>query len=276
MNLVRFASTVTLKDLPPIPDAPPIPLIDESSSAAETLINQLAANGEASMASYGLGGWTPPGMVQQFMEFLHCTMDIPWWGSVAILTVCIRVLLFPLVILAQRNAAVMNNNMPQMQVIELKMSEARETGNKLDSARYAQEMMQFMQEKGLNPLKNMMVPLMQGPIFVSVFMGLRQMANVPVESMTTGGLSWFTDFTVSDPFYLLPVITSCTLYATLALGTDTAKLSAQNDIIRYVLRAMPLLVLGFSLNFPAVILWYWTCSNFISLGQVRCFCLASI
>lgn len=79
-------------------------------------------------------------------------------------TLTVRLLLFPLVILAQRNAAKMNNYLPQMQILQLKMTEARQTGNQMDAARYSQELMVFMKEKGLNPLKNMIVPLAQVPI----------------------------------------------------------------------------------------------------------------
>lgn len=53
------------------------------------------------------------------------------------------------------------------------------------------------------------------------------------------------------------------------LGTDTARLSAQNGVmIKYVMRALPLVVLPFTLNFPGAILCYWVSSNFISLLQV--------
>ena len=44
------------------------------------------------------------------------------------------------------------------------------------------------------------------------------MANLPVESMTTGGLFWFTDLTLADPLHLLPFITSATLLATLEVS----------------------------------------------------------
>lgn len=72
--------------------------------------------------------------------------------------------------MAQRNAARMNNCLPQMQAIQLKLTEARQTGNELDAARYSQELMLFMKEKGLNPLKNMIVPLAQvGTLFITLF-----------------------------------------------------------------------------------------------------------
>lgn len=44
------------------------------------------------------------------------------------------------------------------------------------------------------------------------------MANLPVDSLKTGGLYWFTDLTLADPYYILPMITSLTLLATLEVS----------------------------------------------------------
>lgn len=184
-------------------------------------------------------------------------------------TVFVRTVIFPLVILSQRNSAKMNNNLPQMQFLQMKLTEARQSGNAIDSARYTQEMVAFMKDKELNPFKNMLVPLAQAPLFISFFIGLRQMANAPVESMATGGLFWFVDLTVPDQFFLLPIITSFTMLATIEVGTDGARLAAANlQTMKYVLRALPFVILPFTVNFPGAILTYWTCSNFISLAQV--------
>lgn len=244
-----------------IPEPPPIPAAPE--------IADIAAGAEPAFASLGLGGWTPVGIVQNCMEYLHIGLDLPWWACIAIGTVCVRTILFPLVIASQRNSAKMNNNMPQMQFLQMKMTEARQSGNAIESARYAQEMVQFMKEKDLNPLKNMVVPLVQAPIFISFFMGLRQMANAPVESMKDGGLFWFTDLTVCDQFYALPIITSLTLFLTIELGTDSARMSAANmQTMKYVLRALPIFIFPFTINFPGAILCYWAASNFFSLVQV--------
>ncbi|XP_055378658.1 mitochondrial inner membrane protein OXA1L [Condylostylus longicornis] len=256
------ATTKTIINLTNIPDAPvppPAPIVPDITSSLA----------EPTLQSIGLGGWTPVGMVQQGLDFLHISFDLPWWGAIALGTLMVRTALFPLVILAQRNAAKMNNNLPQMQLLQLKMTEARQSGNAIESARYAQEMMHFMKEKDLNPFKNMLVPLVQAPIFISFFMGLRKMANAPVESMREGGIFWFTDLTMSDPYFLLPVITCATLYLTIEIGTDTARLSASNmQTMKYILRALPIVIFPFTMNFPAAILCYWASSNFISLCQV--------
>ncbi len=47
------------------------------------------------------------------------------------------------------------------------------------------------------------------------------MATLPVESMQTGGMLWFTDLTFHDPYYVLPVAVSLTMLATIEVGVIT-------------------------------------------------------
>lgn len=260
------AAATVLPSIPALPALPAIPAIPDIPVAA---IADIGITGEPTFVSLGLGGWWPSGIVQNVLEFFHIGLDLPWWGAIAIGTVCVRLLVSPLVIIAQRNAAVMHNIQPEMQEINMKLSEARQMGNQLESAKQTQELMLFMTEKGCSPLKSMITPIAQAPIFISFFMGIRQMVNAPVESLETGGMLWFTDLTLSDPYYLLPLITSATLALTIELGVDTGRLNASNmQNMRYVMRAIPVIVFPFTMNFPAAMLCYWTCSNFISLLQV--------
>merc|ERR1712107_682391 len=48
----------------------------------------------------------------------------------------------------------------------------------------------------------------------------RGMANCPVDSMKGGGLSWFSDLTVAYPYYILPLLTSATLFIQFKLGVE--------------------------------------------------------
>jgi hypothetical protein len=61
-----------------IPDPPAIP------PSVEELVETLPLSGEPSFASLGLGGWSPVGIVQNCMEYLHIGCDLPWWLSVII------------------------------------------------------------------------------------------------------------------------------------------------------------------------------------------------
>lgn len=58
------------------------------------------------------------------------------------------------------------------------------------------------------------------PIFISFFMGLREMATTPVESLKTGGIFWFQDLTLPDQYFAMPIITSLTLWATIEVCVE--------------------------------------------------------
>lgn len=265
-SVVAAAEAINVDKLP-IPDAPIV-------TAAEII----QAAGEPAFASIGLGGWWPVGILQSGLEYLHIGCGLPWWGTIVVSTIILRTLLTPIVVIAQRNAAVMNNVMPEMQKIQEKMTEARQMGDAMTSAQYGAEMMALMKQNNFNPLKNMLVPFCQAPIFMSYFFGLRGMVNAPVESMQTGGLYWFTDLTMADPYFLLPLATCLTLLVNLELGVDGSRLGANPNgyLIKMGLRVLPVIMFPFIMNFSSAVVLYWTTSNVISLIQVECFILLFI
>ncbi|KAL5021192.1 hypothetical protein ScPMuIL_000347 [Solemya velum] len=244
--------------IPPPPEIPQVPEIVET----------LNALGEPTLASMGLGGWYPPGIVQHGLEALHVGIGLPWWGSIVLGTVFVRLCMFPLVIAAQRNAAKMNNHMPTIQRLQAKMTEARTSGNPLEVARAGHELYDYTKRNEINLGKSFLVPIAQVPVFLSVFIGLRRMASLPVESMKDGGIFWFTDLTMPDPFYAMPLLTMGTFLATIELGVDGMKSASMTHTMKWVMRIMPVIMLPFISNFPAAMLCYWFTSNFFSLLQV--------
>lgn len=55
----------------PEPPAVPVPIEDAAGII-----------GEPTLASLGLGGWSPSGIVQQCLEFFHVGLGMPWWASI--------------------------------------------------------------------------------------------------------------------------------------------------------------------------------------------------
>ena len=47
---------------------------------------------------------------------------------------------------------------------------------------------------------------------MSTFYGLRQMCNLPVDSLSTGGALWFKDLTLTDPYFILPLMSTASLF----------------------------------------------------------------
>lgn len=261
-SAVSTPSTEIPADLIPPPPAPPVVETVEPAAA------KLVENGAESLREMGLGGWSPSGMLQHCLDFMHSSFGLPWWATIVVGTLIVKTLMFPLVVKGQKNAAHMNNHLPQMQALQLRMSEARKMGNQYETARLANELMLFMKEKDVNPLRSMLIPFVQAPVFISFFFALRGMANLPMESLKTGGLLWFVDLTVPDPFYVLPLLTSATLFFTIELGAEGGIRADNMQWSRYVFRAIPLVVFPFTIGFPSAILCYWTTSNAFSLCQV--------
>jgi len=260
-----FTSSVPPMECISIPEPPSIPIPTETVNVINTL-------SEPRFADIDLGGYTPPGIIESVLEWMHIGLDLPWWICIVAGTVTIRTLLFPLVVKSQRHNAKVANNSPQMQVLQKKMTEARQSGNAMLTAQITNEMQIYMKEKDINPFKGLILPLVQAPIFISVFMGLRAMADTPVESMKTGGLFCFSDLTVCDPYYVLPILTSATLFLSIELGTNTAQMNAQNmGLMKYFLRALPVIMFPFIMNFPAALTLYWLSANVITGGQVALF-----
>jgi YidC/Oxa1 family membrane protein insertase len=64
------------------------------------------------------------------------------------------------------------------------------------------------------PLKGLFI---QGPIFVSFFLAVRNMSE-KMPSFKTGGAYWFLDLSTPDSLYILPVLTALTFLITVEVG----------------------------------------------------------
>lgn len=49
---------------------------------AETA-DAIQAAAEQSFAELGLGSYTPVGLIQNLLEFIHVDLELPWWGAIA-------------------------------------------------------------------------------------------------------------------------------------------------------------------------------------------------
>ncbi|CAH2294532.1 mitochondrial inner membrane OXA1L [Pelobates cultripes] len=272
----RYQSTVTTADsqilvahdvqssIPTIAETVlPLPLPDVPPTFSEAL-----GQVEQSLSELGLGASTPVGMVQNFLEFLHVGVGLPWWGAIVTGTVIARVLVFPLMAKGLREAAKLNNHMPQINAFTTRMNEAKQSGNKFEFSKAYSDLTLYQKKHDVNPLRGFLVPLVQAPVFISFFMALRQMSYLPVPSLQTGGLWWFTDLTAADPFYILPVFVTCTMWAVLELGAESGVNNPNLRIMKTVFRVMPLVILPLTMNFPTAVFMYWVTSNIFSLAQV--------
>ncbi|XP_051836393.1 mitochondrial inner membrane protein OXA1L [Antechinus flavipes] len=251
---------------PIIPATPSPTSLTEVVPAGAADVVQAAT--EQSLSELGLGGHTPVGLVQNFLEFVHVDLGLPWWGAIVTCTVVARCLIFPLIVKGQRETVKLNNHLPEMQKLSTRMNEAKFSGDRMEFFRVASELQLYQKKHNINPLKGFIVPLAQAPVFLSFFIALREMSSLPVPSMQNGGLLWFQDLTVADPTYALPLIVTASMWAILELGAETGINNASLRMMKNFFRVLPLVVLPFTIHFPTAVFTYWFSSNLFSLAQV--------
>uniref|UniRef100_A0A8V5GJQ2 Membrane insertase YidC/Oxa/ALB C-terminal domain-containing protein n=1 Tax=Melopsittacus undulatus TaxID=13146 RepID=A0A8V5GJQ2_MELUD len=255
-----------------LPPSPPAAMGQDPLSMGQSMGLAPHAMGpgapEVRLEELGLGACTPVGLVQNFLQFLHLDVGLPWWGAIAAGTLCVRVALLPLLLRAQREAAVLALHTPRLQQLSKGLAQARRGSDQREVARAYTELVGYQQRHNLNPLRGFLVPLVQTPVFVSFFLALQGMAAAPVPGLQWGGLGWFQDLSAPDPYYLLPVLVTASMGLVLELGAETGVSSPGGGAMRQLLRLLPLICLPFILHFPTAIFTYWLTSNSFSLLHV--------
>ena len=199
----------------------------------------------------------------QVLLYFHEGLGAPWWLSIAMLTIVVRTLLFPLTVKQVRSMRAMQDLRPEMERIRAQYRDNRQ--------RQQEEMMKLYQERNVNPLGGCLPILVQMPIFIGIFYLIREFGGyrlgdkvVPpkYESFHEGGILWFQNLSDPDPLYLLPIISALTM---LAATEITAKNIDPQQ--RWLMRLLPIGITIFLFNFPAGLFVYWITSNLVTLVQ---------
>lgn len=184
-------------------------------------------------------------------DFLHWIYSwVGNWGvSIIVLTVIVRIVIFPLTWKQIRSQMAMQSLSPKIKEIQAK--------HKGDKARIQQETMRLYQEYRVNPLASCLPLLLQMPIFILLYYSIR---NYP--PLQDAQFLWFT-LGEPDPYYILLIIyvVSQLISTELMLTPETP---AQQ---KWMMRAMPLVFVAFLYNFPSGLFVYWITTNLWTIGQ---------
>ncbi|KAJ3103352.1 Mitochondrial inner membrane protein oxa1l [Physocladia obscura] len=263
-------------------ETPTLKLIDPSVSteftnALDTVITdivdipttQITSIGD--LHALGLGSYySPVGLFENFLEAVYLTTGLPWWATIATTTVFIRIALLPFVVKSQRTGAMMANLKPLIAPIQTELKAAQASGDRGKQAAVVKKMQNVYRENGINPFGSFW-GFIQMPVFMSMFFGLRAMADLPVPGFTTGGFLWFHDLSVMDPTYILPIVASGTMLLVMDVGMENqaAGNAGQMETMKNVFKGMIFISLPFTATMPAAVFMYWTTSNFLTLLQAH-------
>ena len=200
------------------------------------------------------------GSVLLFFHNSDGPIGAPWWLSIAMLTVVVRGLLFPLTVKQVKSMRAVQNLKPDMDRVRAQYQN--------NPQKQREEMAKLYQDRGVNPLGGCLPILVQMPIFIGIFYVIRQFGGTPgrteplYPSFVDGGILWFQDLSHRDPTYLLPIISALTMLA--ATEITLKNVDSQQ---RWLMRLLPVGFTVFLLSFPAGLFVYWITSNLVTLVQ---------
>jgi YidC/Oxa1 family membrane protein insertase len=202
------------------------------------------------------------------VNFLHDVTNLGYAGSIVVATCVVRLCILPLAVRGQRAASRMAHLQPELALMK-KRYEALGTPTTAETRAFTEQMQALFKRYDVKPLSSIAAPFVQAPIFISMFFGMRKMPEIFPDAMSTGGILWFTDLTVPDPTYILPLACGISFFATIEAGKDQM-IDSNPDYgptIVNAFRALSLVMIPVITTFPSAMLCYWVPNNFITLVQ---------
>ncbi|MCC5902040.1 MAG: membrane protein insertase YidC [Halomonas sp.] len=235
-------------------------------------IMNVAASSEATLSATLYMGPKVQDYLEQVAPNLRLTVDYGWlwfianplfwlldkihdvvgnWGwSIVLLTVLVKLVLFPLSAKAYKSMARMRKLGPEMQRLKEMYGDDRQ--------KMSQEMMKFYQKEKINPLGGCLPILVQMPVFIALYWMLLE----SVELRHAPFMFWIQDLSVKDPYFILPILMGISMYVQQLLNpTPPDPMQAK------IMKMLPIIFTFFFLWFPAGLVIYWVVNNIISVAQ---------
>jgi YidC/Oxa1 family membrane protein insertase len=173
------------------------------------------------------------------------------WGlAIILLTVCVKVLLYPLTAKSMQSMNEMRKLQPEIEKLKAKHGADRE---KLNLAT-----MQLYQQHKVNPLGGCLPMLIQLPIWFALYATLQTSVELYREPFL-----WIRDLTLKDPFYILPIAMGLSQYVMQRFSPQPA----DNTQAKMMLYFMPGFFTLLMINVPAGLTLYIFVNNLLSIAQ---------
>ena len=195
-----------------------------------------------------------------FMYLIHSV--VPSWGwSIVIMTICIKLLFWPLTAKASRSQK-------RMASIQGPMAELKEK-HKDNPQKMQQETLKLFKEHQVNPVAGCLPMLIQMPIFLGLFFMLRTASELRFESFL-----WVSDLSLPDtqfvvggfPINILPMIMGVTMFLQMSMMPVSP---TADPMQQKIFKFLPFIFLIFLYNFSSGLVLYWTVQNILTIIQQK-------
>ncbi len=183
------------------------------------------------------------------LNFLHGIFG-NWGLAIIILTIIVKIVLYPLSAASFRSVAKMRKLQPEMQRLK-----ERHEG---DTQKRTEAMMNLYKKEGVNPLGGCLPILLQMPVFLALYWALME----SVELRQAPFIFWIQDLSAMDPYFVLPILMGISMYLTQLMNPEPP-----DPIQAKVFKLMPIMFTFFFLWFPSGLVLYWLVNNLLTFAQ---------
>ncbi|RAX56949.1 membrane protein insertase YidC [Helicobacter monodelphidis] len=174
-----------------------------------------------------------------------------WGWAIILLTVIVRLVLFPLTYKGMMSMQKFKDIAPKMKEIQQKYKE--------DPQKMQTQMMELYRKHGANPLGGCLPLLLQMPIFFAIY---RVLYNA-IELKGAEWILWISDLSVMDPFFVLPLLMGASMFLQQYITPTSFTDPMQEKVFKY----LPVIFTIFFITFPSGLVLYWFVSNLFSIVQ---------
>ncbi|XP_042948956.1 mitochondrial inner membrane protein OXA1-like isoform X2 [Carya illinoinensis] len=233
-----------------------------TDTTIEAVASQASAVNEVAIAA--ADSYLPVQLLQYLIDAVHSFTGLNWWASIALTTLLIRGATLPLLINQLKATTKLTLLRPHLEELKQQMQDKGMEPTAV--AEGQQQMQKLFKEYGVSPLTPLKGLFIQGPVFISFFLAISNMAE-KMPSFKGGGAYWFVDLTTPDSLYILPALTALTFLVTVECNMQEGM--EGNPIagtMKNVSRGIAVLTVPFTMSFPKAIFCYWVTSNLFSLA----------
>ncbi len=173
-----------------------------------------------------------------------------WGWSIILLTVVIKILLYPLSAASLKSMAKMRNLQPEMTRLKELYGDDRQ--------KMSQELMGLYKKEKVNPAGGCFPMLLQMPVFLALYWVLLE--SVEIRHMPW--IFWIEDLSTKDPYFILPLVMGASM-----LLMQKMQPMPTDPMQAKVMQLMPVMFTFFFMIFPAGLVLYWTVNNLLSMLQ---------
>ncbi|XP_029138731.1 cytochrome c oxidase assembly protein COX18, mitochondrial [Labrus bergylta] len=238
----------------------------------------------------GAGGWysalsdSPPvHLCEHFLVSVQQLSGLPWWLSIVAATLSVRTLItlplsvYQMVIIAKVEAL-------QVEISELAKRLRYEVSVRARERGWTEKQSRFQFKKNLrrlvselyvrdncHPFKASLLVWVQIPLWISLSLALRNLSldqSGLQSGLAAGGALWFSDLTLPDPTWILPVCLGLTnLLIVEVFSLQRLEATRFQKYVTNIIRALSVLMIPIAATVPSSMSLYWFVSSLVGFSH---------